>query len=89
MSKFDIVLSGIYVECRGFARVSFSTMEQRSRTIRRRGRSHVEISNASVNHTSSEEYFYHRVTLKDGGKIQIFKILFYYVFSAFIKLLIF
>ncbi len=59
---------GIYVECRGVARVDFAKQEPKWRTIRRRGRSsHRELSYVTVHHKSFEEYFYQRVILKDGG----------------------
>ena len=67
----NMSLKGIYVECRGFARVCFATMEQRSRTIHRRGRSHLEVTNTSVNHKSSEDYFYQRVALKVRGSMRV------------------
>lgn len=63
---------GIYVECRGVARVDFAKQEPKWRTIRRRGRSsHRELSYVTVHHKSFEEYFYQRVILKDGGTKQM------------------
>ena len=59
---------GIYVECRGIARVHFTKEEPKLRTIRRRGRSsHRELSYVTVHHKSNEEYFYQRIILKEGG----------------------